>query len=475
MRKCSSYIAGLFLSLMLLVTGGAQPGLADSEQVPMVPANFTQLAEEAAPGVVNIRTERTIKGGGRVFRHFFGEPFGNRQNPFEDFFGPNQDSPGREYKERSLGSGFIIDKEGYIVTNNHVVADADQIKVKLSNNKEYNAKIVGRDSKTDLALIKIEDAPDLEALPLGDSEKLKVGTWVVAIGSPFGLEQTVTAGIVSAKERIIGAGPYDEFIQTDASINPGNSGGPLLNLKGQVIGINTAIVARGQGIGFAIPVNMAKRVVAQLKERGEVTRGWLGVQIRDLDENLSSYYQLKPFSGVFVEKVVPGDPADQAGIQASDIIISVDGQAVASGRELANIVANTPIGQKTKVRLIRDGKKKTIVVKVAKQADDKVQMASKDSSRDELGLDVAELTTERARQFGLDEDDSGVLVIEVERNSKADKAGVSIGDIIKGINRNKVKSIEDYQRLMAAVDQDDTIDLLIRRRGQGTTGIQIKP
>jgi serine protease Do len=220
---------------------------------------------------------------------------------------------------------------------------------------------------------------------------------------------------------------------------------------------------------------MAKRVVAQLKERGEVTRGWLGVQIRDLDENLSSYYQLKPFSGVFVEKVVPGDPADQAGIQASDIIISVDGQAVASGRELANIVANTPIGQKTKVRLIRDGKKKTIVVKVAKQADDKVQMASKDSSRDELGLDVAELTTERARQFGLDEDDTGVLVIEVERNSKADKAGVSMGDIIKGINRKKVKSIEDYRRLMAAVDQDDTIDLLIRRRGQGTTGIQIKP
>jgi serine protease Do len=460
---------------MLLVTAGVQPGLADSEQVAMVPANFTQLAEEAAPGVVNIRTVRTIKGGGRVFRHFFGEPFGGRRHPFDDFFGPNQNDPGREHKERSLGSGFIIDKEGYIVTNNHVVADADQIKVKLSNNKEYNATIVGRDSKTDLALIKIEDVSDLQALPLGDSEKLKVGTWVVAIGSPFGLEQTVTAGIVSAKERIIGAGPYDDFIQTDASINPGNSGGPLINLKGQVVGINTAIVARGQGIGFAIPVNMAKRVVAQLKERGEVTRGWLGVQIRDLDENLSSYYQLKPFSGVFVEKVVPGDPADQAGIKASDIIISVDGQAVASGRELANIVANTPVGQKTKIRLIRDGKKKTIVVKVAKQADDKVQMASKDSSRDELGLEVAELTTERARQFGLDEDDTGVLVIEVERNSKADKAGMSIGDIIKGINRKKVKSIEDYQRLMAAVDQDDTIDLLVRRRGQGTTGIQIKP
>lgn len=473
MRKCSSHIAVLFLTVTLLVTTVAQPAFAQSE-VPMVPANFTKLAEEAAPGVVNIRTERTIKGGGRVFRHFFGEPFHGRRHPFEDFFGPDMDVPDREYKERSLGSGFIIDTEGYIVTNNHVVAGADKIKVQLSNKKEYSAKIVGRDSKTDLALIKIEDASDLQALPLGDSEKLKVGTWVVAIGSPFGLEQTVTAGIVSAKERIIGAGLYD-FIQTDASINPGNSGGPLLNLKGQVIGINTAIVARGQGIGFAIPVNMAKRVVAQLKERGEVTRGWLGIQIRDLDENLSSYYQLKPFSGVFVEKVVPGDPADQAGIQANDIIISVDGQTVTSGRELANIVANTPIGHKTKVRLIRDGKKKTIVVKVAKQADEKVQMASKDSSHDELGLEVAELTTERARQFGLDEDDTGVLVIEVERNSKADKAGVNIGDVIKGINRKKVKSMEDYRSLMAAVDQDDTINLLVRRRGQGTTGIQIKP
>lgn len=475
MRKCSSYIAGLFFVVMLLATAWAQTGMAESEQVPMVPANFTQLAEEAAPGVVNIRTVRTIKGGGRVFRHFFGEPFGGRRHPFDDFFGPNQDVPDRERKERSLGSGFIIDKEGYIVTNNHVVADADQIRVKLSNDKEYSAKIVGRDSKTDLALIKIEDASDLQALPLGDSEKLKVGTWVVAIGSPFGLEQTVTAGIVSAKERIIGAGPYDDFIQTDASINPGNSGGPLLNLKGQVVGINTAIVARGQGIGFAIPVNMAKRVVAQLKERGEVTRGWLGVQIRDLDENLSSYYQLKPFSGVFVEKVLPGDPADQAGIQASDIIVSVDDQAVTSMRELANIVANTPVGHKTKVKLIRDGKKKIFVVKVAKQAEDKVQIASKNSGRDELGLEVTELTTESARQFGLDEDDTGVLVIEVERNSKADKAGVNIGDIIKGINRKKVKSIEDYQRLMAAVDKDDTINLLVRRRGQGTTGIQIKP
>jgi serine protease Do len=465
----------LLLGVALLLGIGNQPGFAKSEQVPMVPANFTGLAEAVAPGVVNIRTVRTIKGGSPVFRHFFGDQFRGRRHPFEDFFGPNEDHPGREHKERSLGSGFIIDPEGYIVTNNHVVADADQIKVKLSNNKEFDAQIVGRDPKTDLALIKIEDASDLHALPLGDSENTKVGTWVVAIGSPFGLEQTVTAGIVSAKERIIGAGPYDDFIQTDASINPGNSGGPLLNLKGQVVGINTAIVARGQGIGFAIPINMAKRVVAQLKERGEVTRGWLGVQIRDLDESLSSYYKLKPFSGVFVEKVVPGDPADQAGIQASDIIISVDGQAVSSGRELANIVANTQVGQKTKVRLIRDGKKRTIAVKVAKQSDDKVQMASKQSEHDELGLEVTELTSERARQFGLDEEDTGVLVIEVEQNSRAGKAGVSIGDIIKGINRAKVENLKDYRNLMENVDKDDLIDLLIRRRGQGTTGIQIKP
>lgn len=475
MIKISRYATILFLCIALFTGGRIQPVLAISSDVPMVPANFTELAEKARPGVVNISTERIIKGGGRVFRHFFGEPFDDRRNPFDDFFGPFQDLPGREHKERSLGSGFIIDKDGYIVTNNHVVAQADEIKVKLANGKEFEAEVVGRDSKTDVALIKIKSAEKLTPLPLGDSKTLKVGTWVVAIGSPFGLEQTVTQGIVSAKGRSIGAGPYDDFIQTDASINPGNSGGPLLNLSGEVIGINTAIVARGQGIGFAIPIDMARDIVHQLKDKGEVTRGWLGVQIRDLDESLANYYKVEPFSAVYVENVVPGDPADQAGIKSGDIIVSVDGQSVTSGRELATLIASIPVGKKSKIVLLRDGKKKTVTVRIAKQSDNEVRMASIKSSSNELGLQVTDLSSDKARQFGLDEDESGVLVIEVEKGSRADEAGVKVGDIIKGINLKKVDNLKDYEALMAKVDKKEPINLLVRSRNQGSRGIQIKP
>jgi serine protease Do len=475
MLKIFRYATVLFLSVALFYGTVPQVTLAHAGDVPMVPANFTQLAEKARPGVVNISTERTIKGGGRVFRHFFGEPFGDRQNPFDDFFGPFQDMPGREHKERSLGSGFIIDGSGYIVTNNHVIAQADEIKVKLANGKEFDAEVVGRDSKTDVALIKIKGANGLTPLPLGNSEALRVGTWVVAIGSPFGLEQTVTQGIVSAKGRSIGAGPYDDFIQTDASINPGNSGGPLLNLKGEVIGINTAIVARGQGIGFAIPINMARDIVSQLKEKGEVTRGWLGVQIRDLDESLANYYKIKPFSAVYVENVVPGDPADQAGIRSGDIILSVDGQSVTSGRELAGLIANIPVGKKSKVVLLREGHRQTVTVRIAKQAAEEVKIASSKGTSDDLGLQVTDLSSEKAQQFGLDEDERGVLVIEVERGSRADDAGVKVGDIIKGINLQKVRNLEDYETLIAKIDKKKPINLLVRSRNQGSRGVQIKP
>jgi serine protease Do len=475
MLKISRH-ATIFLFCVALFFGcGPQVTLARAGDVPLVPANFSELAVKARPGVVNISTERTIKGGGRVFRHFFGEPFGDRQSPFDDFFGPFQDLPGREHKERSLGSGFIIDKSGYIVTNNHVIAQADEIKVKLANGKEFDAEVVGRDSKTDVALIKIKGANGLTPLPLGNSEAIKVGTWVVAIGSPFGLEQTVTQGIVSAKGRSIGAGPYDDFIQTDASINPGNSGGPLLNLQGEVIGINTAIVARGQGIGFAIPINMARDIVSQLKEKGEVTRGWLGVQIRDLDESLANYYKLEPFSAVYVENVVPGDPADQAGIRSGDIIVTVDGQSVTSGRELAGLIANIPVGKKSRIVLLREGRKQTVTVKIAKQAGEEVRTASTQGTSDDLGLQVTDLSSEKAQQFGLDEDESGVLVIEVARGSRADEAGVKVGDIIKGVNLKKVRNLEDYESLIAKADKKEPISLLVRSRNQGSRGIQIKP
>jgi len=276
-----SYKRNIYQSLMVAVLVGVLTGLipaisatAQETGVVMVPNNFSQLAKDAKPSVVNIRTVTTVKGGGRVFNHFFGGPPNGRKNPLEEFWGPFHDNqPQRDFKQRSLGSGFIIDKEGYIVTNNHVVENADQIKVKLADEKEFDAELVGRDPKTDLALIKISSNTDLSPIRMGNSDKANVGNWVVAIGSPFGLEQTVTAGIVSAKGRIIGFGPYEDFIQTDASINPGNSGGPLINMQGEVVGINTAIVASGQGIGFAIPINMAKDIIAQQKLSGDVTGG----------------------------------------------------------------------------------------------------------------------------------------------------------------------------------------------------------
>ena len=456
------YILGLFT--------GPLPNtvFAAPDQTIMVPANFSDLAEKAKPSVVNIRTVRTVKGGGRVYEHFFGSPFGDKDNPFNDMLPPffrNQPSP--DYKQRSLGSGFIIDDKGFIVTNNHVIEDADQIKVKLSEGEEYDAEVVGRDPNTDIALIKISANGSLTALPLGDSEKLKVGSWVTAIGSPFGLEQTVTAGIVSAKGRIIGSGPYDDFIQTDASINPGNSGGPLINMKGEVIGINTAIIAHGQGIGFAIPINMAKGIVAQLKESGEVTRGWLGVGIQELTPELADYYNMKGEKGVLVTHVYEGDPADQAGIKPKDVILSVDGKKVTTPKELSMEIANTPVGKKIKIELVRDGNEKTVKVKLAKREDDKLMAKGPSGTETNLGMNTQTLTSETARQLGLSETESGVLITAVEPGSKADAAGLKRGDLIKEVNRVTVDNQDDFQQEVDKVKSGETIKILVKRGSYG--------
>jgi serine protease Do len=464
----------ILIGIAMVLMGGLGASAAKSDEVQMIPASFTSLAEKAKPGVVNIRTEKTIKGGSRVFKHFFGQPFGGR-NPFDEFFGPTPESPHRDFKQRSLGSGFIISTDGYIVTNNHVVAEADQIKVKLFDDKEFDAKIVGRDPKTDIALIKIEGAKGLTPLPLGDSDKLKVATWVVAIGSPFGLEQTVTQGIVSAKKRVIGVGPYDEFIQTDASINPGNSGGPLLDLEGKVVGINTAIQANGQGIGFAIPINMAKSVVDQLKDKGEVVRGWLGVGIQDLTPELAEYYKLENRQGVLVSQVFPGDPADKAGIKVNDVITALNGQTVATGRELSTIVANTPVGGTTQVTLLRGGKEINLTAKVAKRPDDERVASRETPEPTRLGIQVAELSAERAQQFGLDKEESGVIVMDVENESRADAAGLRPGDIIKEIEHNKVTNLEEYRKIIKKIDEKKAIKILIKRRNEGFQAIKILP
>jgi len=478
-----SYKRNIYQSLMVAVLVGVLTGLipaisatAQETGVVMVPNNFSQLAKDAKPSVVNIRTVTTVKGGGRVFNHFFGGPPNGRKNPLEEFWGPFHDNqPQRDFKQRSLGSGFIIDKEGYIVTNNHVVENADQIKVKLADEKEFDAELVGRDPKTDLALIKISSNTDLSPIRMGNSDKANVGNWVVAIGSPFGLEQTVTAGIVSAKGRIIGFGPYEDFIQTDASINPGNSGGPLINMQGEVVGINTAIVASGQGIGFAIPINMAKDIIAQLKLSGEVTRGWLGVGIQDLSKELEQYYGVESSGGVLITQVFEGDPAEKSGIKPNDIIVEINGETVTSARELSSIIANTEIGKKTTIKLLRNGKRKTVQVELAKRDDDKL-MARKpgEESNDDMGIQLMDLSEENAGRFGFEADEKGVLVIGIKPGGKAESAGIRRGDLVKEVNHEQVSSVRDYTKQINKIDDGDEVQFLIRRAREGFVVVSFK-
>ena len=338
----------------------------------LAPSTFADVAQDASPAVINISTTRVTKGASFQFQG----PSG-MQRPFEDFFEKffGQNGPSGEYKQKALGSGFIIDPSGLAITNNHVVEGASEIMVKTADGKEFKAEVMGRDPKTDLALIKIDAKQKFPYLALGDSQKIRTGDWVVAIGNPFGLEHTVTSGILSAKGRTIGAGPYDDFLQTNASINPGNSGGPLLNLNGEVIGINTAIIPYGQGIGFAIPSNMAKNIVSQLKSGGKVVRGWLGVYIQELTPELAKAFDLEENHGVLVADVSKDSPADHAGLERGDIITSFNGRPIKESSELPAVVANTPIGEKVEVKAIRKGKDKTFEVKIAELQEDKMALA----------------------------------------------------------------------------------------------------
>lgn len=389
---------------------------------------------------------------------------------FEDFF---KNQPQREFKQSSLGSGFILDKEGYIVTNNHVIEGADEVLVKLKDGKEYPAEIMGKDASTDLALIKIKADHDLPVLALGDSDKLEVGQWVLAIGSPFGLEHTVTAGIISAKGRVIGAGPYDDFIQTDASINPGNSGGPLINMYGEVIGINTAIVAGGDGIGFAIPVNIAKEIYAQLKDNGQVTRGWLGVAIQDLDQELKEYYDVD--NGVLIAEVFEGDPAEEAGIRANDIILDINGKPVDSSRDLTRLIAGLNVGSNAKVKINRDGKEKTFKVEIARRDMDQLVASGDDHSgrtESKLGVEVSDITPEISKQFNLG-NSAGVIVVDVDPDSKGAKAGIAKGDIIMEINHQPVEDASDYNDIIDDVKDGGAIQMYLRRMNKGFMVVKI--
>lgn len=460
-------MAGLIVAMGLLLfssVGWGEPlwsTLGDKDRtgaVTITNETFSKLAEKLRPTVVNINTTTVVKQrppmGGRP------SPFGEK-DPFRDFwekFFGGQLPEG--YETKSLGSGVLIHKEGYILTNNHVVENAKEITVTLFNGQDYPATVVGRDKKTDLALIKIEVKEALSSAPLGDSDRLKVGEWVMAIGNPFGLAETVTTGIVSAKGRVIGAGPYDDFIQTDASINPGNSGGPLFNFYGEVVGINTAIVAAGQGIGFAIPINMAKEIIPQLKEKGRVTRGWLGVGIQRITSQLAKSFGLSEEEGALVSQVFKSSPAERGGLKQGDVILEFAEKKIKEFGDLSRIVASTPVGSKVTVKIFREGKALSLQVTVSEMKEE--MEAPEAPSKKPLGLSVQNITPEIARSLGLEET-AGVVVTRVEPGSPAAKAGIARGDVIQEVNRQAVSNVDEFKEASEKESGEEGVLLLVRR------------
>ena len=431
------------------------------------PESFADLAERLGPTVVNVYTTQIVKSP-RIPHPFF---FDDREMPemFKKFFGmpqPHGQMRPKEQKRTSLGSGVVVSKDGYILTNNHVVEGADSINVRMSNFEEYEAKIIGRDPKTDVALIKISPKTDLPIITFGDSEKLRVGDWVIAIGNPFGFEQTVTAGIVSGKSRSIGNGAYANFIQTDASINPGNSGGPLFDIHGNIVGINTAIYSQSGGnigIGFAIPINMAKNVMEQLRDTGTVTRGFLGVMIQHVTPELAEQFKLERPIGALVGEVTPKSPADKGGIEPGDVIIGYDGREITQMSMLPSFVAQTPVGKTVDVVLIRKGKEKRLKVKIAKLEEESAVMAAEDSEVTEsLGLAVQEITPELAQTLGIEET-QGLLVANADPGQPAYEAGIRRGDVILEVNRKPVSNMQTYVKIIQSIKKGESILFLIKR------------
>lgn len=477
------WIAWLLLLPLAAVMVAAPPALAQRG----APESFAPLAERILPAVVNVSTTQTVQNRGRSPVPMPEFPPGS---PFEEFFRdffdrqqPQQDPNTPPRRATSLGSGFIIDAAGYVVTNNHVIDGADEIRVILHDQAgtELKAEVVGVDKETDLALLKVDAGRKLPALTWGDSEKIRVGDWVVAIGNPFGLGGSVTAGIISARARDIGAGRYDDFLQTDASINRGNSGGPLVNLSGDVIGINTAIFSQtggSIGIGFAIPSAMAKNVIAQLRESGKVRRGWLGVQIQNISPEEAEALRLPEAKGALVGMVNPGGPAEKAGVQPGDVILSFDGREVTNSRSLPRMVADTPVGKKVPVELIRRGKRETVQVMLGELQPQDVQLANvpgrdeaapgKPEAIDGVGVSVTTISPEVRRQFELDEDVKGVVITQVVPNSPAAARQLRAGDVIVEVSQEEVGSPADVAaRVKKARDAGQkALLLLIERRGE---------
>jgi serine protease Do len=426
------------------------------------PESFSELIKMASPSVVNIIAVKIVRGAGGG-----SSPFG-MEDPLRDFFERFYGGQvPKEYRQNALGTGFIIDPDGFILTNNHVVEQTEELKVRLNDEKEFKAQIIGRDPKTDLALIKINADKPMTPLILGDSDKVEVGDWVVAIGNPFGLGNTVTAGIVSAKYRQLGGGPYDNFIQTDASINPGNSGGPLLNLDGEVIGVNSVIFSESGGnigIGFAIPINMAKQLLPQLRQ-GKVKRSWIGVMIQSISPELKDKLELGTEDGALVSDVASGGPADKAGIKRGDVILRFDNKPIRSMHDLPFIVASTPIGQTVSIEIMRGSQRMNLHITTEELKEEAEQEAAPAGETGPyLGIEVQEITPEMAKNYDLSRS-SGVIIVQVEDGSPAEEAGLTPGDIIVEIDKKPVKDVATFNRLLAGVKEGETLLFLVDRGG----------
>jgi len=428
------------------------------------PGSFSELAEKLSPSVVNIKVVKVEKAG--FNRPEMEIPDGPAGDLFKRFFQEMPQAPDSR-RTQGAGSGVIISKDGYILTNNHVVEGAKEVTVTFANQQEYKARVVGRDPKTDLAVLKVKSKESFPAVTMGDSDQLKVGDWVVAIGNPFGLNNTVTSGIVSAKGRVIGAGPYDDFIQTDASINPGNSGGPLINMKGELVGINTAILPNGQGIGFAIPVNTAKPLVPQLISTGEVARSYLGVNIQSITPELAKALKLRDRKGALVADVVSGGPADQGGIKRGDVIIAYNGKVVEDSHHLPALVAATPVTQEATVTILRNGQEQKLSMKVGQLPGDKTASEKPvHPAAGKWGLQLRDVNPQIAQRFNLKED-KGVVVAGLEPGSRAAEAGMQRGDLILEVNRQPVGSVKDVlENINRSKDKDHLLLLVQRDNGK---------
>jgi len=463
----SALIAGLSVTLLLLFSVSEAQGPAISEQsIDLLTRTGRAMAEVTAavkPGIVNILTTRTVKVGGQdpflddpFFKRFFGDQFGHqRQQP-------------KEQKSSGLGSGVIVSPDGYIITNSHVVKDADEIKVTLTDKREFVGKVIGSDLKTEIAVVKI-DAKGLPIVPWGNSDKLQVGEVVLAVGNPFGLNQTVTMGIVSALGRAnVGIADYEDFIQTDAAINPGNSGGALVNVKGEVVGINTAIYSTSggyQGIGFAIPSNMVKSIMESLIKRGKVVRGWLGVSIQKVTPELAKQFNLKDEVGALVGDVVEEGPADKAGLQRGDIIFEYDGKKIEEPYILRNMVANTLPGEQHAIKALRDGKAITMTITIGELPSDAQQPVEASDFQNALkGVSVQDMNPELAKKLRIPDKIKGVIVSDVDEGSIAAGA-LTQGDVIQEVNRKRVADVKSYKDVVAKIKKDESVLLLIFRAG----------